>query len=1403
MGGKRGIQVGAAAFALGVSLAGPQLAVATADTTPDSPSVSAGTDARPNTPARSRQGTPRVARTSAPRRNRSRPAPSNAARPVAPPTKTAVDADLNPAAGPARPAPARPTPAPAAALRTAPRASATAPAPLAAATTHPDCPQCRAAQAQAHAQAFRHPLATAINRAFNNAFTLLAGGGAFSELLTGALVLVRRTMFLIPEGVTASPTQNGLTVNVTTNGVAYFRQDGSGVQVSGDPRFWGSKTYTVHAVSVVENGERTGVVLTSGTVDANLTTVQIDSLRFQSGSAFTGMVTATTSGVLTLRDAVRGLTGVTLNAPSVVLADDVEVDGGSGAAMFAGTVDADRAGRQSLTVTALGTTTFGADVGGSAALATLLTQGIAPVSITQSADTKTIRLHFLPWVENAYSGMNEVKYGIDVALGDNPSQVYEFDTGGNGFFAGYNKPFFQGVPLTSDPVSILFTSGNQFNAVVATPTVTIGTGTQTVTTAQPIDIGAIMSGSSPKTGSFDFTDPAAPPIEGSFFGDFGASLAVLPVSGTSYVLANPLLQLPGKLSNGYLVQLGPIGVTPQVTVGLTDELRAQFPYAVPIAPTQSGGTYPVSGWPELNVFGISPQYFAQKDAGSQPVPIGCDPGDTCTLPTIVDSGAPSMSIRLGGEPGPYDDGGQLKSGVTFIAEFPTAEGKPALTWTFVAGNNGSVNLADYGDKSAAFAGNNLNTGLNLYNFYDVIFDVQDQVLRLRPTGGQSTVIANSVTTTGTQSYRQNAELNGNYVTGGADFSVAGTTTLNGDTVVDAGAGDVTFSGNVDSVSGASPTPMALAVKSSGTTTFARSVGGLAELSSLTTDAGGRTDSFQVHTLNTQNYGDDVTLQGRYLTDQGSFLVSGDATLAAAVSVQALDEYGSPFPPQPGGITFSGTIDGQPGRAYPLMLITGGGRISLAGEVGSTNPLGGLTIASVGAPAGTNTEFAAGARITMDGSLGFADDKGLVIGTGVTTTLTSGGLIRNFSSYGIAVTSTAGTQISNFTVSGSGQANILGQSAENLVITNNAVSGGTGAGVELDQAKAVTLSNNSIRGTGGAGVLADALKNSVISNNDISANDGDGISLTDSETLTISGNTINSNGATGKVSFNGIFSTGGSKIEILANTITKNGYDGVSVRDLTDATIADNTITGNVSHGIALDGSTGVIVESNTISGNSYDGVYATKLNDSTLFDNAITGNGANGIELDESTDLTINGNTISGNGNAKNGPQYNGVYSAHSTTISIFRNVISDNGYNGVSVDKGSTGNEILTNSIFGNNAGDVGGLGISLNNGAGNAGQAAPTNVQALRSPFLLVVSGTLNTPGTYSIQVFYSPTSDAGNVEGREVLGNQDVSITGGDFSFALPLDELLPAGFITVTATPTTGAPNTSEFSNAASI
>ena len=1443
---KRVTRIGAAAFALGVSLTGPQCAGVAAAEGPDSDasvvsSTSAAQPAGSATPASGRAG--RALRSAGTQRGVAAPAEAKARVPRQPRPAAATRGAATTPPGTAQgrrpggnkdsadtaagvndlqlPAPRRARPvlsaaalAPVAApakpdwatsdWATAGGASSTGtpttPTPPAAArraTGRTGCPACWGGAAAGPGQA----LTTVVNHLFNSTFDWLSTlpGGPVSELLTGSLALIRRSLFLFPEGVTASQTNTELTVTVNTGSVAYVRQDGNLIQVSGDPRFWGAKGFQADSIQTVTvdnkgNAGCAGFVLTSGAVTASLQTTQIDAIRFASDAAFTGEVAASvSSGPLTLRDSVTGLGGVDIAAP-VVLGGDVAVNAGENGVRFGGTVDATKRGKQSLTVTALGTTTFEAAVGGVTPLAGLLTQGIAPLNVKESNDSRTIPLHFLPELGSTPPGDAKsppgTKYGIDVAVGNNPSQVYEFDTGGTAFFAGYNQPFWTGIPLTTTPLDEVYNSGNYYTGVAASPVLTLGSGKQTVSSGQPITISAVLAGGNSKTGAtFDFTNPDAPPVQGRFFGDFGASLAVSPGG-----ITNPLLQLPGNLSSGFLVQLGPIGVTPQLTVGVTDQLRQQFTYAIPLIDSPDGGTYPISGYDVLAQFGFAPTYSVSKDGTTYtlgtipPVLFTCP--EQC-LPTLIDSGAPTTGLRLDGKsPTPFvvPNGSQLQPGTTFKAVFPTTQGRPALTWDFIAGDNSSVNEVEYVATRKVDNPENVNVGLTLYNYFDVMFDVSEKTIWLRPTGGQSTVVLNSVTTTGAQTYRQNAQLDGTYTTGGGAFSVAGVTNLAGDTTVDAAGGDVTFSGTVDGLVPAGAQAPSLTVNSSGVTTFVRTVGGLSPLQSLVTDAAGRTVSAGVTTLGSQTYAGDVSLSGAYSVAAGSFSVAGATELAGPVGV-----FG-------GDIVFGGSVDAQSGHGFQLGLTPGDGKsATFNGAIGAVYPLGGLSLKSVG-----SSTITVNKAVTLQGNLGYASEKGIDVGTGVNAAFNGGGVIGNFSGAGIVVGTANPLEITDFNISGNGKEGIQANGSGPLQITGNVIVGNGTDGILLTDLTGASVTGNTIGNNTAHGVAVSGGSGSLIGANTITANGADGVHLEDTDDATVTLNTLGANGS------DGVDVDKGTRAKIVANTITASGANGVYLNSTVNANVEDNVVTGNGT----LASSTSATAAGGTIQAN---GIYARDSQGVAITDNNVSGNGvnavvgtqtlttyANGVYASGCTDVSIAGNTITGNGTGATTSADLTTYTAGvylddtSAPTSVTDNTISGNGSDGVSI-RGGAGNEILSNSIFANS-----GRGIRLADG-GNDGQPAPTVASAALQGQQLVVTGTLNAligyPGRFSVQVFYSPTTDAPNVQGRQLLYTED-GLPAGPFTVQFAAPATGP-GYITVTATPQSGPPNTSEFSNDATI
>jgi hypothetical protein len=813
---------------------------------------------------------------------------------------------------------------------------------------------------------------------------------------------------------------------------------------------------SVQTVTATGTGNA-GLVFSSGDVNASLDTTGIDTLNFGAGAQFEGSVNvdATDSATLVLYNAVRGLTGVTLDAPAIRLATNVDIEaaaltGTAPDVTFTGTVDATTAGAQSLTVTALGTTTFARAVGNQAALGSLLTRGITPLEIAPSSGAKSIPLNYYPLI---------ARYGIDVAIGDNAAKPYLFDTGSGAFVAGYNPEWWRGVPpVGPGPVSTSYEGGDGYTGSAVTTPVTIGGGTRTLTT-RPLQLLAALG---PPT--YNFSNPYVGPSD--FYGIFGAGFYTVEVPGQTpdQQLANALFQLPGPLSNnGYLVQLGPLGTPAQLTVGLPPTLHEQFPYAVDVAQWVEGspgfinppppGNYPVINTPALDTWGISGTYSVAYSDGTT---------YQLQLPTVFDTGVYTTTLFVDNAPDPHPNDDcrafcPLPTGATFTAKFSGAAGRPDLTWSFVTGSNTSVDQIVYQlpDMPGESIFENVATGLNMFNDFSVLFDAPSGLVYLRPNGGQSTVDLQSVTTTGAQSYQQgNAVLDGTYSTGGGTFSAAGSTTLTGPTQVEAGGGAVTFSGTVD----AGPVaPVALTVSTTAATTFVRPVGGINALESLTTAGGGLTSTASVTTDSSQSYSGDLVLNGLYLVNDsiGSFRVDGATTVTGpnlfynATIVQT----------NGGDITFDGTVDATPHTGFPLTLSAFTGNISLQGAVGSINPLGGLVIIS----ADTVTAQVA---VSLDGSLGYSSGVGLQIGSAEgnvgTANFTGGGSIVGFQisggtpngtcgdqrpgacGSGVVVTGTPSGSITGFTIANNASYGIYRETIPlSLTETNNTFIGNAG------------------------------------------------------------------------------------------------------------------------------------------------------------------------------------------------------------------------------------------------------------------------------------------------------------------------------------------------------------------------
>ncbi len=219
--------------------------------------------------------------------------------------------------------------------------------------------------------------------------------------------------------------------------------------------------------------------------------------------------------------------------------------------------------------------------------------------------------------------------------------------------------------------------------------------------------------------------------------------------------------------------------------------------------------------------------------------------------------------------------------------------------------------------------------------------------------------------------------------------------------------------------------------------------------------------------------------------------------------------------------------------------------------------------------------------------------------------------------------------------------------------------------------------------------------------------------------------------------------------------------------------ARNVISGNVLHGVQIDGSVNNFVQGNFIGPNAAGGALGN-VGEGVVLANGAAGNSVGG-------EAAGAGNTIAFNG-----------------TMGV---LLTNNA---------GTGNAILGNLLF-----DNGGLGIDLGgngptpNDPGDA-DAGPNNLQntalLLAAGFTgatTVVRATLNsTPNTsFRLEFFDSPAADpSGFGEGRAFLGFVPAVVTGGagDVTFGVNVPGDFSGTFITVTVTDPNG--NTSEFSNA---
>jgi hypothetical protein len=336
-----------------------------------------------------------------------------------------------------------------------------------------------------------------------------------------------------------------------------------------------------------------------------------------------------------------------------------------------------------------------------------------------------------------YPALPVYKYGIWVGLGGGAPKLYEFDTGGKGFWASYSSTLDSGVSQwwgdftpTGGTLTNTYASGYSYLANVASTSVQIyASGTSSapiLSTSAPVNVAQITSATIPNQPAAYYstqTNAGQPYLYAGFYGDFGAAL--LPKSQTGAALYSVLPQIStGADYNGFIVRSGGYAnPNPTLQVGISSADNAGFGAQVQMAP--DGGTFPNSG-----VATYAEQLF---NAGTT-WGTGSGAQSFTNIPVVIDTGAPVASIRQG--PGflvdvaydsslNYSDQGQDKTltvfapGTPLSLAAPAASGYGPLDAAFTTGDSIGADLFSIDAPSSGY----INLGMNTFNNFDVMFNL--------------------------------------------------------------------------------------------------------------------------------------------------------------------------------------------------------------------------------------------------------------------------------------------------------------------------------------------------------------------------------------------------------------------------------------------------------------------------------------------------------------------------------------------------------------------------------------------------------------------------------------------------------------------------------------------------------
>jgi hypothetical protein len=317
----------------------------------------------------------------------------------------------------------------------------------------------------------------------------------------------------------------------------------------------------------------------------------------------------------------------------------------------------------------------------------------------QPADTVSVPLYLV-------DAGGIYKIGIEVSLdGGQTFEMYEFDTGGKGFWAAEDAAW---GPVTDSGITVTnsYSSGLIYSAEPVTGTVSLlGSDGRTITTTGTI---AQIQEASGQYWNATNAAEGGPPLYSAFYGDFGASLA------DKDGLETFLKQFGTALSDGFIVTLDSLASIGTIVSGGTYAIGTlQLGLtADQIASFVAAGTIAMQG---QTTSGTDPYDYAEQLVTGALVVNG---GAAVSTGVVLDTGAPDSFIPGGDSftiATPVDD-------VTLTAASTTL-------LDFTLGDLQSQDVLSYPDNGA---GSYINSGLTAFLGESVMFDVTGGFVSLEP-----------------------------------------------------------------------------------------------------------------------------------------------------------------------------------------------------------------------------------------------------------------------------------------------------------------------------------------------------------------------------------------------------------------------------------------------------------------------------------------------------------------------------------------------------------------------------------------------------------------------------------------------------------------------------------------------